>query len=336
MKYCIIADFEWSVTPYPTGDNYFYYYNEILSAGAVRMDETGTVTDRFYTLIRPEHAAYLHPVVLSALHLSREALAKAPDFRAFYTAYRAFVGDATVFAWGCADQSALRQNLRIKAPDILLRPTEQEPKLLDLQPMLCRAYGLQAPFPGLAALLETAGLASVQEQRHNALSDAENTARIAAALLSKDAKMVPALFYDGIAAVPKTKSLPMAQLYTSSSAEIDPQAEGALLPVEKLHETPASCLRTARRILLHCPVCGTCICVGTWYATSATEILSLCNCSKHGKYLCILEAVYDPDSGSYSAVPKLLDFNEETRKCYVKARHADRIRKIPPHTSHTK
>ena len=79
MKQCIIADFEWCVTPHPTGDR-FQYFNEILSAGAVRVDETGIITDRFYALIRPECAEYLHPVVLSSLRLDRRALADAQPF----------------------------------------------------------------------------------------------------------------------------------------------------------------------------------------------------------------------------------------------------------------
>ena len=114
MKHCIIADFEWCVTPHPTGDR-FQYFNEILSVGAVRVDEEGRIVDRFYSLVLPECAAYLHPVILSSLRLSRDALAAAPAFPEVFRQFLTFVGGTRIFTWGCADRSALLQNLRMKA-----------------------------------------------------------------------------------------------------------------------------------------------------------------------------------------------------------------------------
>ncbi len=305
MKDCIIADFEWCVTPHPTPGDYFFYFNEILSAGAVRLNDAGRITDRFYRLIRPENADFVHPIVLDALHLEREELASAKDFSSFYAAFLAFIGDTPVYAWGCADQSALNQNLRVKAPH-LPRSGDGSIKLLDLQPMLCRGYGRSMPYPGLAALLAEAGLTS-DKLRHNSLSDAEDTARIAAALLARDPETV-------------------AQLFTPKGRREDRRARTEARAEElrmRTYETPSAALMASRKHRLFCPSCKRALGIGTWLTPDGDTAMALCACERCGKFICETRAVKNED-GRYGASPSLSAFEGEQKDRYIAARREQR------------
>ena len=310
MKQCIIADFEWCVTPHPTGDR-FQYFNEILSAGAVRIDETGTVIDRFYALIRPECAEYLHPVVLSSLRLSREALSAAEPFSAVFGQFLSFVGNTRIFTWGCADRSALLQNLRIKAGYSAEKAGSAAPQMRDLQPLLSRGAGISPPYPSLAAVL---GALSVKnENRHNAMADAEDTAQIVRILYQKDPALISSLFAAGSA----------VQSPISDSTEA-PQND-ADLPTT--FRTPGEALNDARRHPRVCPVCHTPVGVGTWIRASKTEIMTLCSCEEDGRFLCTVTAAETPDARFY-ANAVITAFDGAPKAAYEAARRAARMRRL--------
>ncbi|MBR5870002.1 MAG: hypothetical protein IKZ09_03115 [Clostridia bacterium] len=311
MKQCIIADFEWCVTPHPTGDR-FQYFNEILSAGAVRIDETGTVIDRFYALIRPESAEYLHPVVLTSLRLDRSALSEAQSFSEVFRRFLAFVGNTRVFTWGCADRSALVQNLRMKAGYSAEQAGAAAPQMRDLQPLLSRGAGISPPYPSLAAVLSA--LSIKNENRHNAMADAEDTARIVCALYQKDPALIAQLF----AGCPQSAA-PSATGVPSPKAE-----EEAPLPTFR---TPGEALNDARRHPRSCPVCRTPIGVGTWIRASKTEILTLCSCEEDGRFLCSVTAAQNPE-GRFCAHAVLSAFEGAPKAAYEAARRAARMRRL--------
>ena len=308
MKQCIIADFEWCVTPHPTGDR-FQYFNEILSAGAVRIDETGAVTARFYELIRPECAEYLHPVILSSLRLDRAALAEAPDFTEVFRRFLAFVGNARVFTWGCADRSALVQNLRIKAAFPAEKAGAAAPQMRDLQPILSRGAGIAPPYPSLAAVLSA--LSIKNENRHNAMADAEDTAHIVRVLYQKDPSLVSHLF-SGSASQPQ----PTAAADTSPT-DIPPPT----------FRTPGEALNDARRKSRTCPLCNNPIGVGTWIRASKAELMTLCSCEEDGRFLCTVTAAETPDK-RYIANALLSAFEGAPKAAYEAARRCARMRRL--------
>lgn len=317
MKTCIIADFEWCVTPHPVnGGERFVYFNEILSAGAVRVDESGSVTDRLYRLIRPVNADYLHPVVLTSLRLDRGELAGAQEFSRFFEEFRAFIDDTPVFAWGCADQSALTQNVRIKgSPEQKLKCPPGTPALQmrDLQPTLCRGLQIHSPYPSLAAVLSRIGLKN-EENRHNSLSDAEDTAQIVRTLVRNVPASVSVLFSGG--------SRVSKEIVTESP---ETPENGITFP-EGVYRSVGECLRTARKQRRLCPVCGDPIGIGTWIRCGQSSLCTLCCCMKDGKFLCTVEAVpgTNDKSGYYTVKTANEPFEGEVRTRYAAARRAVR------------
>ncbi len=309
MNQCIIADFEWCVTPHPTGDR-FQYFNEILSAGAVRVDETGCIIDRFYALIQPECAEYLHPVVLSSLRLDRGALAEAQPFSEIFQQFLAFVGNTRVFTWGCADRSALLQNLRMKAGYSAEKAGSAAPQMRDLQPILSRGAGIAPPYPSLATVLSA--LSIKNENRHNAMADAEDTAQIVRALYQKDPALIGPLF---------------AYQPTANSSENPNEDKNDVTPPSPTFRTPGEALNDARRHPRFCPICQTPIGVGTWIRSSKTEIMTLCSCEEDGKFLCIVTAAETPDAqfGTHTVIDA---FEGAPKTAYEAARRAARIRRI--------
>lgn len=354
MKQCIIADFEWCVTPHPHG-SHFQYFNEILSAGAVRIDETGTVLDRFYMLIRPLDPEFVHPVILNALRLDRTDLAKAPDFRTFLSAFRAFVcvspdRDTTgmqdgscittltetepglppvICTWGSADRAALLQNLRVKGGYTAENAAKLLPPMRDLQPILCRAADIRQPYPGLASLLSVLGLENTGAGRHNALSDAEDTARIAAHFAGEAPSLIAPLFArtaqgtrsssasglaDATESAGSTKSAESPDAINSADAvrrehPAGPADTPGATPDDAphiaptLYRTPGDALNAARNLRRVCPVCGEPMGCGTWIRASRTEFLTLFSCETDGRFLCSLTAEAVPIPGALPNIP---------------------------------
>ena len=305
MKQCIIADFEWCVTPHPTGDR-FQYYNEILSAGAVRIDETGAIIDRFYSLIRPERADYLHPVILSSLRLDRQALAAAPAFPEVFRQFLAFVGNTRVFTWGCADRSALIQNLCMKASFSREKADAAAPQMRDLQPILSRGAGISPPYPSLASVLNTLSIKS--ENRHNAMADAEDTAQIVSLLCGRDPMLC-------------------APLFSGSTAAGQPQKPSTASESSASFRTPGESLNAARRHARLCPVCQGSIGVGTWIRVSKTEIVTLCCCETDGRFLCTVTAAENED-GTFTAGDSITPFEGPQKARYEAVRRSARMHRL--------
>ncbi len=330
MKQCIIADFEWSVTPHPTGDR-FLYFNEILSAGAVRIDEAGNVLARFYSLIRPEDPAFVHPVILNSLRLERAALAAAPQFPDVYRSLMAFTGDTPIFTWGCADQSAMNQNVRIKGGALKAAAAPLLPPMRDLQPILARGLELHQPYPSLASVLAMVGVEN-DENRHNALSDAEDTAKIIAVLAKRTPACLSPLFR-GQTESKNPGTAPASPVpasncegHTESPSNRTGGSSDGLPPLARSYETPGACLSAARRIRPSCPVCGEPIGIGIWIRDTATTLLTLCCCERDGKFLCDLEARQGAE-GKYKAYPTLLPFDGPHKARYEAARRKERARR---------
>lgn len=313
MKSCVIADFEWGVTPHPVSGDRFIYFNEILSAGAVRLSGDCEILDRFYRLILPENAAFLHPVILSSLRLDRETLASAPDFSAVFEELLSFVGTDPVLSWGCADQSALTQNLRIKgSPALKQRFPTGTPALSmrDLQPALCRGFDIPSPYPGLAAVLSKAGIVN-DDNRHNALSDAEDTAKLLSRLLILGDPQAEALL------------LPTSGSRSQQSMHMQPQSQPKpIFTEDSIFRSVGECLRTARRFRRKCPVCGEPIGIGTWLRHTPAGLCTICCCEKDGKFFCTIEA--ETAGEGFRLKTGMTPLDAEKRAVYVTARRAAR------------
>ena len=311
MKQYIIADFEWAVTPYPS-ETHFQYFNEILSAGAVRIDEEGQIVDRFYTLIRPMTPEYLHPVVLNVLLLDRTSLADAISFSRFFEDFCAFTKNLPIFTWGCADRSALLQNLRVKGGYSAEGASSLVPKMRDLQPLLSKGAGLRQPYPGLATLLNHLGLTQDPKNRHNALADASDTAKIISYLKKNNPDSVAELF----------------SVKSEEAPAVAPATAGVLQTTTEPAPTPGESLHTVRILRYHCPICGSTGSTGTWIRVSKTEMLTLFHCEHHGKFLLETVSHQIKESGLFAASAVLFPYDQYQKKRYTAARQTSRLRRI--------
>ncbi|MGM9626257.1 MAG: hypothetical protein ACI3XM_11200, partial [Eubacteriales bacterium] len=278
-----------------------------------------------YMLIRPLSPEYLHPVILRALRLERAELASAPDFPTFCAAFRAFASSSgrtpAICTWGCADRSALLQNIRIKGgcdpeqTDLLLSA------MRDLQPLLCRAAGLHQPYPGLSSLLSHLQLET--GSRHNALSDAEDTARIAAYLAAQSQSALASLFSD-------THNQQAVRITadgnsSNTSQEDNTEPQNKMLTPE--FARPAEVWNHVRSMRLVCPVCRRPVGTGTWIRVSPDEKMTLCSCETDGRFLCAVQLRSGKEC-AFSAALTLVPFMEPHKARYEAARRAERLRRM--------
>ena len=287
MEYCVVADFEWAVTPHACpGTGRFLYLNEILSFGAVRFDRTGHIADRFYSLVRPDYVEYLHPVVLESLKLNRSELAEALPFSEVFSEFLSYVDGSSVFTWGGSDESALKQNERLKGS--AGSEPGRVPPMFDIQPFICRSLGVSKPYPGLGTVLRSAGLDS-PGLRHNALSDAEDTVRILRMLADRKKDALSFLF----------------------------SREPGRRPG---FPEPSSCIRSAKRDPVDCPVCRKELRFVSWNVLRETDSMGVCLCREHGKFLYRITA--EKRNDGYFPVTALRPYSDpEFRDLYDRSRY---------------
>lgn len=111
MNY-IVLDLEWNQCPAGKAEENADLRFEIIEIGAVKLDGTLTLTDRFREVVRPQVYHSLH-------HRTREIISlRAIDFegaRSFPEVARDFISwcgeDALFCTWGSADLTELQQNL---------------------------------------------------------------------------------------------------------------------------------------------------------------------------------------------------------------------------------
>ena len=179
--------------------------------------------------------------------------------------------------------------------------TDEEKKqrlsvLCDNQPFIAKALELRPPYPSLAATLSSLSL-NTEENRHNALSDAEDTARLLAYLEQREEGRIRSLFADGNGA--------------GTSEAVCTTAVGAF--------------RQAKKRRLSCPVCGDRLGTGMWYVLNGTEQIGVCSCERDGKFLCLLNAA--EENGAFNVSEAFVPFtDEEQRRRYENARRAARNR----------
>lgn len=302
--YCIIADFEWAVTPHAAGrGDRFFYLNEILSAGAVKFDKSGCVVGRFYALVRPDEPEYLYPIILSSLRLDRAELAAADDFPTVYEEFLAFADGLPIYTWGGADRSALTQNLAAKGKGAA--DAASVPAMHDIQPFIARSLELRMPYPSLASTLSMLSL-NEEGKRHNALSDAEDTALILSCLEAAHPGHCASLFAEN-------SVIDGSAFHLSEETSADPSTQ------------MTDAFRQAKKRKLSCPECGACLGTGVWYPLGENEQITVCSCEHDGKFLCILQCM--KENGSFAVHEKMFPFTDDAqRRRYETARRAARRR----------
>jgi len=169
----IIVDLEWNGNPVP-GDEEDpdYFVGDIIEIGAVRTDGEFRITDRYRSLVRPEHFPELSAAVKKLTRISQEEIRMHRPLREILPEFLAWCGDDLVFGeWGDQDEKALRQNAGlygIALPEGLV--------FRDLQEKFDRDYLWEDRRCSLSRAVEIMGVRI--KGAHDALYDCINTALV--------------------------------------------------------------------------------------------------------------------------------------------------------------
>jgi len=179
MNY-IVLDMEWNQPGY--GDavlckNGVCMKNEIIQMGAVKLDENGTRLESFHKIIKPVSLTSMNKVIKQLTGITDEMLDKGEGFEKVIEAFKVWCGEEyVILIWGYDDVRILRNNLKFHGLD-----EKWIPAYYNIQMIFCSQTGLEKRQYALSFALEHFSI-ETDEQLHDALNDAEYTAKICAHL----------------------------------------------------------------------------------------------------------------------------------------------------------
>lgn len=154
----------------------FYYKNELIQIGAVLLDESYEITDRFITYVMPRFGA-LDPEIIKLTGITREKLKGAPSTEEALARFAEWIpDDAILVEWSENDRSQLYHELDGKeiCNDRLEDFLEE---IIDCQ----EAFGDKMNSDRQYMLSEALIIANINDYSdgaHDALVDAVNTAKL--------------------------------------------------------------------------------------------------------------------------------------------------------------
>lgn len=152
---------------------------EIIQIGAVRMDNSYNIKDNISILIKPTIYKRMHPYVEKMTGITTSSLKDKPLFPEAYKQFRQFIGnDKLLCTWGGSDIRALYRNMvyhKVAEPPIRI-------EYIDVQNIATKYLKFShGGTIGLKNAVEALNL-PIEEQFHDARSDALYTARVFTAI----------------------------------------------------------------------------------------------------------------------------------------------------------
>ena len=156
--------------------------NEIIQIGAVMLDETYEIVDKFSTYVKPRYGR-IDNYIFKLTGISDKSIKDAPDIEDALTHMLEWIGsnDAVFYSWSTTDFFQIRNEIRTKCQD-----SSKLDSLLDignwvdyqqkLGKRLCAEHLIKLSDALLLAEVDTQG------RMHNGLDDAYNTALMIAKL----------------------------------------------------------------------------------------------------------------------------------------------------------
>lgn len=145
---------------------------EIIQIGAIKLDRSFEIIDRFEIMVRPVYYTQMNSKVKQLTGISQEDIEGGMPFETAYKSFLKFCGDNFCYmTWGNDDIGILLSNIRIHKMSL-----RSFPSTYNLQ----RIYGRQiAKVKGQVSLEDAvASLGEPPYKAHNALSDAMSTALV--------------------------------------------------------------------------------------------------------------------------------------------------------------
>lgn len=154
--------------------------HEIIEIGAVKLDENCCVVDRFRSYVRPRHNASVHWSVARLTGITTKELKKADYLEDVMPRFVEWVGvneSVRLYAWSNSDQAQVERECTFKN---LWTPQMRSifAHWTDFQRVFSRMVGYRNGM-SLSRAVEYMGL-NFDGEKHDALSDAENCARLLA------------------------------------------------------------------------------------------------------------------------------------------------------------
>ena len=157
--------------------------NEIIEIGAVKLDSSLNICDRFDIYIKPVHNE-ITPIITSITGITNETVSSSPSFEEAMSSFSEWAGDSPRFyTWSDTDRNVL-------LPEMKFKLDENDPLFdkfsgywVDLQRLFGKIMGLRKSM-GLSNAL---GVMEIEFSgtEHGALADAENTALVLKILRDK-------------------------------------------------------------------------------------------------------------------------------------------------------
>ncbi len=151
--------------------------NEIVQIGAVKMNSKKEIIDCFESVIKPDGIKKMNKAVSRLTGITDEMLEDADGFETVLERFKAWCGEEYVFLiWGFDDIRILVNNIKFHGLDVSWLPPNY-----NAQVVFCKQNNLEKRQYALSFALEYCKI-DTSEQFHDALNDAEYTARVLATL----------------------------------------------------------------------------------------------------------------------------------------------------------
>ncbi len=185
MSY-IVFDLEWN-QPYAYDVAFLrrvgtIITGEVIQIGAVRIDETGAITDSFNVIVKPKFLKRMHKHISGLTGISSLDLETGMPFPNAFNLFLKWCGDnPRILSWGIDDMLVLKQNIRLHH----LKPWEAF-EWFDAQRIYAQEVWKNSEQVSLEKALEERKITQ-ELSSHNAFHDAVHTAKILASLpIKKD------------------------------------------------------------------------------------------------------------------------------------------------------
>lgn len=165
-------DLEWNIGVKPTDKGYF---DEIIEIGAVKLDESLNIVDKFTSLVRPTVNKTLNRKVKSMTHIPIDELREAKKFRTVYDEFMRWCGnDENIFVtWSSSDIVVMLNNLKFYRMPIEIKKMSG---YCDIQPYVQKKLEFDGTQMALSTAADKLGISCEFAEFHRALDDSIVTA----------------------------------------------------------------------------------------------------------------------------------------------------------------
>ncbi len=180
----IVLDFEMNPVPKENAYAHEFLREEIIEIGAVKIDSSLQVVDRFNAMVRPEYCGSVSTSISSLTGIYTSDVAKADVFEAVLADFSRWIGSerARVYSWSNNDFIQLERECSFKEVEF----PENMKRWLDFQAIYPRLMGYtkRRAKTALHIAAKENGIRFDTRSAHRALYDAEKTAELLIPVLS--------------------------------------------------------------------------------------------------------------------------------------------------------